>query len=79
MIEFYKFAAVDVAAGKKGGFLSVFIALRQEQNPTNSALDIVVQGSGKPLLCSYQVSIVYASRAATGAGTDKLWPRDTQS
>jgi hypothetical protein len=38
MIEFYKFAAVDVAAGKKGGFLSVFIALRQEQNPTNSAL-----------------------------------------
>ena len=60
MIEFYKFAAVDVAAGKKGGFLSVFIALRQEQNPTNSALDIVVQGSGKPLLCSYRVSIMLA-------------------
>ena len=50
MIGFYKFADVDVAARKKrAGFF-----------PTNSALESVVQGSGKPLLCSYGVGIMLA-------------------
>jgi hypothetical protein len=66
MIGFYKFADVDVAARKKkGGFF-----------PNNSALDIVVQGLGKPLLCSYGVGIMLAG-SHREPGADKLWPRDT--
>ena len=65
MTGFYKFADVHVAAQKRAGFF-----------PTHSALDIVVQGLGKPLLCSYGVGIMLAG-SHREPGADKLWPRDT--